>query len=320
MLPSKLQRNIDRLIPASKKYVFDDEASIFLGKFIRDCGDIILEQRQFALPPFKTTYLEFNIDLTLKTVGRTVSGSSISDGDKDTMVDTKIGYLIHGNVVSVLVEENKTTSRLMPIQYLINQDQYDNTFHFKRTREDENWVRMGLFCGSTVHDLPDEGTRQEILRENNFRKLIDISQKDLEMVYYGSFGDLRNVWAMLLLLNQPAKVGFTREKPTRRMVGNKLTTFSAYNVVNINIGKRVKNIRNQFHFEKRATARHHEVRGHFAHYNVDENCAHAWGILPDQERKWTCSKCGGKRIWRESYERGDKTRGVIIKDHYKANV
>lgn len=316
MMPAGVNRAVAESLPRARRYLFDSAASAFLGRFIRDCGDLILKNREFAIPPYTTTYVEMDMDAMVKAIGMTTSGDVLPASYLGSKADSKVGYLIHDGRVNVFVEDTVNgVAQVSPLQYRIGAPHRVEDPVLSKTNDPE-WTRLALLCGTTLHDMPDEDTRADILAHNRVQMLVPgVTPDQMHVLIQGSFGDVRNVWAALLLLNQPGKVTFQKVAATRRIVRGKLKAFAAHHVVEVKIGDRVKNLRAALHFEKRLSPRRHEVRGHFVHYGIDENCIHEWSMLPDQEQRWTCRCCGGKRTWRKDFVRGDASRGFVTKEY-----
>lgn len=292
-------------VPRARRFAFDTEASTFLGAFIRDCGDLIIANRQFALPPFQTTYLEVDMAAMIKAIGKTTSGAVQPPWDP---TDTQVGYLIDGDTITPVVDTGRGAT-ISPIEYVMGGVGKPLIQVTSETPEQEEWVRMALMLGTTLHDIEGEDVRRDILDANTCRILVeDLPPKTLHALLYGSFGDLRNVWAALLLLKEVTA--------TRGIHRGKLKAYAAHHTVAFNLEK-VREIRHAIdrHYHDRRSPRRHEVRGHFMHFNLAEGCEHAWSALPDRENRWTCLHCGGRRTWRKDFLRGDAGVGFVSKDY-----
>jgi hypothetical protein len=54
------------MVARAKPFLFSNKASTLMGKFAYQCTDLLLQNRQFAIPPYDCMYLEFNYDLFLR--------------------------------------------------------------------------------------------------------------------------------------------------------------------------------------------------------------------------------------------------------------
>lgn len=299
---------IAAIVPRARRFVFDQDASLFLGRFVRECGDLIICNRQFAIPPFPTTYVEMDLRAMLTGKG---AASMI-----DAASDFRVGYLIDGQRIYG-VAESAMGAGIMPFVYEMGTDapQPSLSMMHARSIERQEWLKLAALLGSSVEHL-DGASREDILARNTVRFLYDMGDDGnlFERIVQGSAGDLRNVWAMLLLLNQPGKVTMEAVPASRGIYRGKLRTYAAHNVVRIDIGRH-RSIRRALTFEHRSSPRRHEVRGHFVHYHLMEGCEHVWPHLPDHEGRWRCSRCDGMRVWRKDFLRGDAGKGFVTKTY-----
>lgn len=294
--------------PRARRFVFDKEASIFLGRFIRTCGDLIIANRQFAIPPFETVYIEFDMKAMM------LEGNSPPDLEDQ---DTRVGYLIEGRTVyCVAATDRMKDVGLTPFVYEMDTDeaQPDLSMMHEQSIEGQELLKLSLMLGSGIENL-DEKSRVEILARNVVRFMYPITNDGMfGKLVQGSAGDLRNVWAILLLLNQPANVTFDPVPARRGIFSGKLRTYAAHNIVRIDIGRH-RSIRRALAFESRSSPRRHEVRGHFAHYHLTDGCQHEWQTMPDEKGRWLCGRCDGYRVWRKNFLRGDAGKGFVTKSY-----
>lgn len=306
---------IRQSLPRARRFIFDDDAARIMGRFIRECPDLLLNNRQFAIPPYQTTYIQIPIRSLFMP-------SSTSAGRFGGERDDFVGYLMTGNRVysAAAFEHSIEESFLSPFVYDVNTTHHTNsvklTYSTSRSsdvyEDQDSWMKLSLLLGSTVEHITEE-QRVDIIRRNNIDMMYELPLGiDMTPLLQGSMGDVRNIWAALLLLNQPGKTVFEHFPAGRRIVRGKLRAYSAYNIVSINIGRHRKT-RRAFHFEDRSSPRRHEVRGHFAHFHTDKHCEHKWPLIPDDDQRWYCERCRGFRIWRKDHLRGDASKGYVNK-------
>lgn len=303
-------RPVAQLLPKARRFLLNDEASHRLGEVIRDTEDLILEHHQFALPPYPVTYIEFNIDTMQRALGREVSSY-------DGPMDVQIGYLVSGLSVRSFVRASDGRHTIGPF-ILHKGDGLRGSMRLPEEIGHERWARLCIFLGSSIHALPNNELRATLLRDWALKPACKF--KYTPEVCAGATGDLRNLFAILLLLNQPHIVNVT---PVARRTGlsrGKRMVYAAHSIVNIELGRR-KNYRKLLQKGlPRRSPRRHEVRGHFTHWGTKDGCVHQWPIMPSEAPKtgaptWTCKLCGGKRTWREAFERGDAGVGFVTKEY-----
>lgn len=135
------------------------------------------------------------------------------------------------------------------------------------------------------------------------------------------------LWTSLffLILNKPKHL-ITETKPRISVKRRgKRVVYSAHTVVKLNLLDGGKALKRAVYSGARAAARRHAVRGHFVHYHTGLGCSHDWQRLKDTETglyvdRWTCPNCGGLRVWRKSFHRGDATVGFTHKDRYAVSL
>lgn len=160
----------------------------------------------------------------------------------------------------------------------------------------------------------------------------------------GSVGELRNVIALLLVLNRPSLTRYIRTLPNGRgFHKGKLKSFMAHTTVAIDLDA-VPTLRLIGTPAEDAVAkRRGEVKGHYKHdetsrqYSRIAGCIHEyqpthgpkdnWAPWPDAPigmvgepgipRNWVCAACGGKRWWRRETEAGDAGVGFVNHDAYQ---
>lgn len=307
------KKYVRELTQRARRFVFDDEASRYLGRFMASCGDIILNNRQFARPPFEVTYVEISLDLALKAM-KEVNPEIRSTVDTEGYVgaDTYVGFLFHGNRVYECAASAIQKAFLSPIVFDLNTPWGGkNQFAFGGKREE--WMRLTFLLGTTVNDVQSEEQRQDVMSSV---KITDYRGRDfLELdVAQGMSGCVRNMWAALLLLNQQKITKLQFEKPKAVLYRGKRRVYAAHNVVTIDLLGH-KTIRQAMTSGMRESPRRHEVRGHWVRYHLDRSCDHVFPMEPDVDDRFPCKKCGGFRVWRKDSIRGDASKGWVFKDY-----
>ena len=331
--------------PLARRFVFDKEASTHLGHFIRDCGALIMANRQFAIPPFDVTYIQVELDEMIAAIGKGSTADTMGQENRDQQV----GYLIENRRVWPMALSARS-SGLGLFRYQMDTPAGPGPIFgddpVQLGDKDDEWARAVLLLGTTVHDLPDEDTRLDIVRSNrisldsNFEaratmrsvpggpgdvrvRLTDetpkISRMQKRMNVTAAAGDMRIVWAALLLINQKRGNITFREVPWQAaLYKGKRKVFGAHSVVTIHLAPRQTisgAMRPGLHVPKAA----HEVKGHFAHFNLKDGCIHEWPSMPDISTdgiaRWHCLHCGGRRTWKKAYATGDARVGFTTKEY-----
>lgn len=289
----------------ARRFVFDEEASAWIGEFYRQCPDLVLSNLDFAIPPYETTYLELNI---------TAANRGAEAAMKSPYPDSR-GVLIAGSgELMFTVARIGVHHALLPYMYSLSESSR-HTSGFVDDEQRSTWVdsvSRFLFGGAVTEDVSPEA-REELVRRYDFNMnlpLDDDVSREFMRAQQGEFG---LIITALLLLNQKRNVSYVDVPAKRVMTGNKQRPYAAHSMVHIDRSP-VTNIRKAFEIGDRASPRRHSVRGHFMHFNISENCEHDWQVV-EEGRRWDCAKCGGRRTWRVPFERGDAGTGFVTKDY-----
>jgi len=310
----------------AERFVFSTKASDLIGRFVNEAGELVISHRQFALPPFNDTYIEFD--------SRAFHKSSPADphlADKDT--DDVIGYLISGKNVFTVAARSDIGAKIMPGYFRVVPPgeeagpDHSSLARFRRStgeleyapKDQLAWVKLAVILGSTVMRIPDESTRLAVASEVSLQTMIDpkfrIPGDNYEELLRTSAGDPRNAWAFLLWLNRPKHTVLNREPARRTLRHGRQVTYGAHHTVEIDLG-RSRILRRAFLLSgPRLSPRRHKVRGAFHHSGGDTDHGHAWPLIPDVDGHWKCSGCGRVRWWVKDHVRGDATRGWVDKDY-----
>lgn len=330
---------LQRLRSTAKRFIFSDQASDLAGRFAFECGDLVLKNRQFAIPPYNDCYIEMN--------SRKFLSHAPNKTSTDATSDTRLGYLISGKDLFVFaqgfVNNQKLISGIGLASYqlfqpgvnpltdeptIISRGPIDGlprgsllqvratsssnaVIRLPKVDRDLAWNFLVLALGNSVKDLASEEQRQAILGE--FRLQLTYQEMEygvdsLNELVSSSAGDIRNVWTLLLWLNQPGRVVYSDQPAGHRLIGGKRVNYMASKVVEIELG-RTKIIRNAMKFEDRESPVRHQVRGAFHHSGGNLECGHDWPLMPNDDGHWQCKSCGRIRWWVKDHMRGDATKG-----------
>lgn len=288
-------------------FVITERAAERVRDAMQACPEMIAEHSQFAIPPFENMWIEFPSRIMLE--GARLSGVGIMGNPTS---DLHVGYLITNNVVSVVAEGDDMQPNYLPIRYglhrpmqIAEQQQAAAWFNVSRMQLDP------FLWGHNMHDTLDAEHRR-MLRAQHTLDLSDFIEGRIHSTartayhtYHGSAGELRNILAVLLMINQPAKVIQTREVPRQRgLVKGKPMAYWGHSLIDIDLDRRRKV--NVLAKPRRGTSnfqmRWHSVRGHFFHSHArNADHAHVWIGDLDRERHWHCAHpgCKAQRAWRE---------------------
>lgn len=324
------------------KFLFDADASALLGRFSKECADLVILHRQFAMPPYDICYVE--VDENFLKALYTIENDIGDDGEKPV----SLGYMIERRNVYPVVRYNNSAS-IVPFMYHFAERGSKNipkqpfrTVDWRTTfGEDKgDMVKISFILGSGTQTvlvqakaLDESSITENIVAqiENTFAEIYF----DNEVYFTGNnpkgydtswlkemTGDLRHVWAILLWLNSvPHSVSYTAKPAGARLFKGKRMALSAYNTVHIHL-KGKTDIRHAYvkSTAKRDSPRRHDVRGTWCHARGQaQGCSHIWPETPDEDNHYICGKCGRVRWWRHPHQRGDASKGFIDKE-YKAEI
>jgi hypothetical protein len=307
----------------ARRFNITDNAGLRIRDAMASYPEYLCENSEFAIPPFETTWIEFNSRNML--FHNLLSPRMGADSDK------RVAYLIHKNRVTVFAEGDDEEPKVMFLEYDLNkpmslaqQQEVADFFDVTRIGLDpflwghtmtpylRNEVQRSLRDQHGIH-IP--GYVREIMEKYPER----LKSRVLDS-YYGSAGELRNVLGVLLMLNQPKNSLKMSEVPRKRgLIRGKPQSYFGYSLVDIDIDKseHFNPNRTQGPRQLSAPIRWHEVRGHFCHNQAAKKSdhEHVWQRLDD--KKWECMKegCEARRWWREYPEgRGSSEVGFIRQD------
>jgi hypothetical protein len=316
------RRQQERLLAIRRRaqvFVFTAEASRLVGRFANQCGDLVLRHRQFALAPFPETYVEcdcraFMADFPGMTNAETEVGFTREN------MDHRVGYLISGDTVSVFVcGPDDSDGQIGAFYYTLappGQRARTDTAVIPMSAGGE-WHKLAFGLGRAAHHIHDEDERQSLLGEFEAHSYFggQWMTRSLSTMMLGSAGEIRNVWACRLWLNRPGHVTYTEHPAGRRFLRGREIAYTAYRIVDIDLG-RMRSVRRAFALSgPRLSPRRHNVRGAFHHHGGNVACEHQWPLIPDVDGRWQCRSCGRLRWWVKDHTRGDATRGWVSHEY-----
>lgn len=331
--------NLVRQVRATHKFVFDEAAATRLAHVVRDIPELLIREHAFARAPFDLTWIEFPHWKYWREVGNDPNG-------QDDTADHTIGYLIDGNVATVIVGGTVGQPRLDPplpgvFRYHLNEEWSENViraFALDGMTDTETLDRY--MWGSTTKHL-SEADRSKLRQRNRITLAPILRTPDaddrrtiLNAAFRGSVGELRNIIAILLMLNRPTITRYTNMPAGRGWHHGKNTPYMAHTMVTIDLDAVPTMRLLGTPAGEGVPRRRHEVRGHYCHDHVSRDyhriagCLHDyrpahmdadWTPWPDcppnDAERWVCAQCGGKRWWRADHERGDAGRGYATHDY-----
>jgi hypothetical protein len=323
--PAYWETTRDNLMLA-KRFVFDHQAAGYCAELLRKAPRVIADAQDFAIPPFERMYIEFPFDVWYETL----------TGQKpDKTADIRLGYLITGSLVRVLVESPAGLG-LSPIQYHLNrpwtfeqEQQMAEAVGTSRAQFDlffwgVSAAHLGtIHCGADgKHRVAMDEWQKEALRSLRANHSLSLHVAERlqhrvpqiwDMFYDGSAGDLRNIIGLLLFMNRTSKTRVEREMPVKQqMIHTKPVALLKHRVITLHVNPVPKLLK--LAAGEGVWRRLHDVRGHFCHNEVartnhhDHEWQEAVSMLPHLQ--WFCS-CGGLRWWRREHRRGHEQLGHI---------
>jgi hypothetical protein len=332
---------VDRLFPlkiSAKRFVFSPEASQTIGRFAFECGDIIVNNRQFAKRPYEQMYIEFDAKAFFKDFrdqGLLYSQQKAAAASKklnEDQEDSRIGYLLDGDKIYSFAERSITDGLppqiMLPLLFKLvapgeHAGRDSAPLDLSRYREPVadkqsllEWFRLGTAYGTTMHSISSEEQRLQMLDQVSFHWIgaAPMQPPLMTEILRNHSGEMRNVLALLLWLNQPSRIHLVNEPLRSRISRGKRVVYNQHHVVTLKLGPKVT-VRSALRFEDRASPIRHEVRGFWQHYGGNKNCTHAWTAFPDENGHFVCQKCSRLRYWIKEFVRGDATKGFATSEY-----
>jgi hypothetical protein len=333
---------IRNLVRSARPFVVTERAAERVREAMATYPELIAENSAFAIPPFQTMWIEFpsrtmlrhhrlsgiTDDADLARQGLLpIPGLGLKHPIDDPTTDLHVGYLIGANTVIVFAEGEELKPTVLPFSYRLHRpmpldEQEEAVKWFGAT---QNALDPFLW-GHTLCPTLDRKHQRMLANQHTFlvsEALLHrpASEVARSQIMRGSAGELRNILAILLMVNQPANVIRTREVPrTHGLVKGRRVSYWGHSLIDINLDATTRV--NVLARPKGASNFHmpwHEVRGHFVHRNArGSNHAHEWLADPDRERRWRCGAegCKALRTWRE-YPEGHGSANVGYVDQVR---
>lgn len=350
--PATIRRIQEKVVKADKFY-FDNKASIRVADVIRDVPDLLVRESRFARAPCPLTWVEFNSTLLWRTIYRDRADMLAKEYPDHA---ARVGYLIDENEVYVVAGGMASDPDALHMchvgcfSYGLNvAEQLLNvlTGTLKNLREemgikfDARYVLDFInqfFWGSTAEQL-DQATLDDITSHFAFYPIYDsevVRHLKLETELMNEcVGDLRNIVAVLLMLNRPKITEYSEVVPrSRGWIRNRVVPYMAHRTVTINLDPIPHLRRIGTKQDEQDQRRRHHVRGTFCHnkdardYERIAQCVHNWvgtysdwipvgdNYPPNEVEHWVCSECDGRRWWRDDHDRGNALLGWVEHDQY----
>ena len=344
--------HLQRRTRAAHKFVLDDKATERIGNVVRDIPDLLIREYDFARAPFDLTWVEFKHPVFWRACGNSPDDEDPIDGD------LMVGYLLDGNIASIVTGGtvgSPLAGAFPSILHFALNTQWDELTHsgYNDSSHVAEVVNGGgdlgldrFLWGSTLKHM-DQATRDR-LRERNtvsiYRAPPGVWSEEerfaelLKHTIQGSIGELRNIIAIMLMLNRPSLTRYSNVQPGKGFSKGKLIPYMAHTTVTIDMDA-VPTMRLLGTPEGEGVPRRrHEVRGHYCQnreardYLRIAGCIHDWQTCHDDwevwlnapigmpgepgvPRNWVCNTCGGKRWWKHEHERGDASLGFVTHDY-----
>jgi hypothetical protein len=321
----KFIESMQARLRVAKRFVLDEDAARHLGNVADQAPEAIAYAQEFALRPFDRMYVEFPFAPVWEMVTHTMPDKINGDATLGYLYDGPRVYIFTRGYAAGVKKYNVPYVAFLPLYYHLNKP---------FTIPDEQIVcdKLGIsrtqldafFWGQSINKLDPDAVR--LFRAEHSFGMLDGKGKELQpnaldwhatkifqrIGVETSSGDLRNIIAMLLLLNQPSQnVYLTDVAPMRRMLHNKAHTYVSHSVVKLNIDP-VPRLKKMLIGAEGVWRKEHDVRGHFCHNEEARNAfcdPHDWTEY--DVNQWRCLKCAGLRWWRKEHRRGHKEKGKV---------
>lgn len=312
---------VRRGLQRSRHYILDDAGVRRYAETLRDLPDLIVQQHDFARPPYDVCWVEFSYRVFFETLTGTPAHQE---------ADERVGYLFDHDRVSIVagggfLPEGDLVA-LMPIAYYLHDPWRPGELQDFCDRARTSLADVDSFLwGTTVLALEEDD--RPLLRHRNRWKLHSTSKLDettiFRMLHGASSGDLRNIVALMLLLNRPSLTRQVAVVDRRKLFfRGRQRPLLPHHVVTIDIDPTPTLMLIGTEKGDGVPRRQHEVRGHYCHDRTSRaaelsGCVHRWidDAAYADDSHWTCEVCLGRRWRRRSHWRGDAQSGVVEKTY-----
>lgn len=302
----------------AERIILGDDASFALGQWIAACEEDLIHNLQFALPPFPKTYVELTLWKVHKGISRPTSG------DDDTS-DDRVGFLINGKHVRTLVTARHLKQCSLGLfEYWVDTPESNRLMDGPAEREIA--ARAALLMGSSYHALTDHAIFTKLIGGTRIRCIVDdhkfLNERTthdgrvitrFEALARNCAGELRTLWAVLLMLNQHRHHLQSHLVSRQAMVTPKgRKVYLAHTLITIPMFSSPELTRKTFYPNTRASPVGHRVRAHWRDYHKRAGCEHQWPLFPDEDGHFHCARCPGYRVRIENFHRGRSDEGYNL--------
>lgn len=308
MLPAMTKR-VKSLAPQARQFIFDTEASRTVGRFIRECPDILIDQMEFARQPYEVTYIELDLQEVFVGMGLTYVKEHFI-GEKDW----KLGLLAAGGIINTFSNTSqRNTAQLAPL-CTIDQE-------YRPGKEAGFVDDSRILLGNTWHHV-NEAQRHAFATRFSLGYFGEEfgRKKAMETLIPAMTGEARIYVAALLFLYQRRHLTLTDRGPRRALSKGRQRVYMAHTTVTIHLSQYAEVRRELTLAQERSSPRRHEVRTHYKHRGLTAGCEHQWLRVEDADNEqWRCTACAGLRYLVREHLRGDGSIGFVTK-HYEVTL
>lgn len=311
---------LNAILKSAPKFVLSATATTRIAEALAAYPEQVVDNGEFALPPFETCWIEYPNHAMAEPLGFTMSPRA----------DVRTGFLFHnGEVYVSAMNPEMAHPEWTPVIYRLNCNPLQGRLveEMKRiggTREELDLFYWGKSMGGVVNDHYRMGLRAQ----HGFRAMHGVELPP--GAWRGLASDVPVILAILLTLNTPSKqiIQYAEQPKRSRQTHRGKVALHAHRIVTIDMDKapsvRILSMETEHSREKRHIG-WHEVRGHFVHdkryreVERDHSCDHGgqggdWWC-EHAPGKWECLNCGAKRTWR-TYPNGRGDRDKPVTHHY----
>jgi hypothetical protein len=232
-----------RALPRARRYSFSAKASELAGRLAYECPDLILKNWQFAIPPYPTMYVEFDAKAFFK---------NHSDPKSDPTADSLCGFLIDHQRIYVMVEARNGSRALCPVGWKLGAvgQTVDTKLTVNLKTVEGDWgdpgARADMAATLSLITAWGEAFRYATEHQDNidFNVFYDACKPDLVMdeepwrvvgekdpsgslpMLTAQAGDMRNLFALLLWLNQTKHIRYVDVPASSRISRGKRIAYA----------------------------------------------------------------------------------------------
>lgn len=326
-----------------KRCVFSPKASLLLGELAFESPDIIVDNRQFAIPPFDNMYVELDYSAMIQDEEYKIASQAVGE----SVTKALIGYLILGGTDVYVMGSYEDVFGgshfgIMPVKYTINhtdtpKDFFSSIHPIRPFTADDDFTVLSEFYPNLI---PQELMKLLLLTGavtnhraviKNHRSILNTYgvhlnslaiSDDVSSALEFSQGQLFWLLGAILLMHQRPLVNYVDVPATSRIIKGKRKAYASYKIIEIDLGK-VKTIRRAFQSTPHGSPIGYEIPNHYRHrHGLEHGCGHEWSSR-DEKGHWHCLRCGRLRYMVKEHAAGDSSRGWSHADYaykYKDRV